>query len=100
MQGVGLPSCHHDASPLRHLFCLLQCEVKGKPFQWRNRQPWHHLSPVYNSGVPRCSPSRLWAGGAKHGEMFLGAGSAPSCEVVLAASTLFCSASSASDVMV
>lgn len=43
-QGLGCCCCHYDASQWGTFSACLWCEVKIKPFQWRNKQPWHHLS--------------------------------------------------------
>lgn len=44
-QGLGCCCCHYDGSQWGTFSACLWCEVKIKPFQWRNRQPWHHLYP-------------------------------------------------------
>lgn len=39
------------ATTVMSLSCLLQYEVKRKSFQWKNRQPHHYLSSLYNLGI-------------------------------------------------
>lgn len=55
--GLGCCCCHYDASQWGTFSACLWCEVKMKPFQWRYRQPWHHLSPWLQV---RCAQVLTW----------------------------------------